>query len=51
MAIIPHSSGDADGYSHGGGGGGSKRRLYMLLVLAFSQPAFIWWLTRSIVFH
>jgi len=28
---------------------GNKRRLYMLLVIAFTQPLMMWWLTRRIV--
>lgn len=28
---------------------GNKRRLYMLLVIALTQPLLMWWLTRRLV--
>jgi len=28
--------------------GGNKRRLYMLIVIALTQPLLIWWLTRHL---
>jgi len=43
LAIAPHSD-PATSYETG-----NKRRLYMLLVVAFSQPLLIWWMTRHLV--
>ncbi|XP_064621582.1 protein YIF1B-B-like isoform X2 [Lineus longissimus] len=43
VKIQPH--GDEDGYQRGG-----KRRMYMMLMIAGTQPLLMWWLTRYIMF-
>jgi len=48
LAIIPHTDAGADNYSHERG---SKRRLYCLLIIALSQPVFMWWLTRYVAVY
>ena len=45
LAIIPQADDDGSG---SGFPRGNKRRLYTLIMIAFLQPVFMWWLTRYI---
>jgi len=44
LQILPHEGGAVMDTDHG-----SKRRLYLLLIIAGSQPLFMWLLTRGVV--